>query len=363
MQLSLDQARRIAIQAQLLDGTATDVRSTVKRLGYLQLDPTNRVARSHLLVLWSRLGKYDPLELDRLLWQERALIEWRAFIYPAEHLPAIRSLMRRFASGDSRWQTQVGKWLHDNDSFRRYVLQELDRRGPRRSRDLEDRSVRSWPSSGWTGNRNVSQMLEFLWARGEIAVVGRMGSQRVWDLAERWYPETDVLSEEEADRFLAARTLRFLGVARQGPGVPVTIEGIKGTWVADPAYLETPDASVPDRTTVLSPFDRLIHDRERTEALFDFRYRLEIYVPKAQREYGYYVLPVLHGDRLVGRIDPELDRKRGILRIQAVHAQPGAPESAGEQLARTLRGLAGWLGANDVQYTAAVPAQWAEWLK
>jgi uncharacterized protein YcaQ len=349
-QISIEQARRIAVRAQILDGSAGNVLDTVRRIGYLQLDPTNRVAKSHLLVLWSRLGAYDPAELDRLLWEERSLFEWRAFIYPIEHLPAFRSLMRRYPEGDSGTADLIRRWVQENDSFRQYVLSELDRRGPLRSRDLEDRSVMPWPSTGWSNNRNVSQMLQILGRRGEVAIVGRQGAERVWDRAERWYPEGDTLSDDEADRVMAGWTLRALGIARRGPGTPVSIEGVAGEWVVDPMYLDAIDVPVPDRITLLSPFDRLIYDRERTVEIFGFRYRLEMYIPKAEREYGYFVLPVLRGDRLVGRVDPELDRKKHVLRVHAVYMEPGAPEGTAEMLDGALRDLARWLGASDVIY-------------
>jgi uncharacterized protein YcaQ len=164
--LSAEQARRIAVRAQLLDGSAADVLHTVRHLGNLQLDPTNRVARSHLLVLWSRLGSYDPSELERLLWQDRALFEWRAFIYPMDALPAIRSHMERLRREHAESPDGVGRWLRVNEPFRRYVLSEMRERGPLLSRDREDRAIEPWASTRWTGNRNVSQMLTFLAARG-----------------------------------------------------------------------------------------------------------------------------------------------------------------------------------------------------
>src|SRR5437588_8761619 len=211
IQLTAEGARRIAVRAQLLDGSATDVLDTVRHLGYLQLDPTNRVARSHLLVLWSRLGSYDPAELDRLLWQDRSLFEWRAFIYPMGALPAIRSHMERLRREHVESPERVGQWLRVNEPFRQYVLTEMRERGPLLSRDFEDRAIEPWASTGWTGNRNVSQMLTFLSARGEIAIVGRQGAQRLWDLAERWFPETKSLSDEEADRWFGQQRLRCLG--------------------------------------------------------------------------------------------------------------------------------------------------------
>ena len=168
--VTLPQARRAAVRAQLLDGSGRDVLDVVRRIGNLQLDPTARVAPSHLLVLWSRLGAFDPADLDRLLWEEKQLFEWRAFVYPIEDLPAYLSRMRRFPIGDSAWPRRVREWLRANTSFQNYVLRELERNGPLLSRELENRARVPWPSSGWTGNRNVSQLLEFLTARGEVAI-------------------------------------------------------------------------------------------------------------------------------------------------------------------------------------------------
>jgi uncharacterized protein YcaQ len=370
--LTAEQARRIAVRAQLLDGSATNVLDTVRHLGSLQLDPTNRVARSQLLVLWSRLGQYDSAELDRLLWQDRALFEWRAFLYPMESLPAIRSHMERLQSEDVQSPERVGQWLRVNDPFRQYVLAEMRERGPLLSRDLEDRAIEPWESRGWTGNRNVTQMLTFLAARGEIAIVGRQGAQRLWDLAERWFPEVTPLSDEDADRWLVRRRLQSLGVALRsaieqpdvvsytrrpltcpdivegGLAVPVAIEGVPGDWVADPDALAGMDAPLPARTTLLSPFDRLIHDRNRTDAIFGFQYKLEMYVPRDQRQYGYFVLPALHGDHLIGRVDPEFDRKAGVLRVHSLHLEPEAPGEARVLIEGALQDMAGWLGARDI---------------
>jgi uncharacterized protein YcaQ len=370
--LTAEQARRIAVRAQLLDGSATDMLDTVRHIRFLQLDPTNRVARTQFLVLWSRLGSYVPAELDRLLWEDRALFEWRAFLYPMDDLPAIRSQMERLRREHDEATEGVGRWLRVNEPFRQYVLAEMRERGPLLSRDFEDRAVEPWQSTGWTGNRNVSQMLTFLAARGEIAIVGRRGAQRLWDLAERWFPPTETLSDEEADLQLVRQRLRSLGIAlrsvveyphvvgytRQplacpdlvdsGIAVPVSIDGVAGDWVADRDALAMMDEPLPARTTLLSPFDRLIHDRDRTEALFGFRYKLEMYVPKDQREYGYFVLPALHGDRLIGRVDPEFDRRERVLRVHSLHLEPDAPDGARGLIEGALQELADWLGARDV---------------
>ena len=327
--VTADEARRIAVRAQALDGSATTVLDTVRRLGSLQLDPTARVAPTQFLVLWSRLGAYDTGELARLL-ADRELYEWLAFVYPSEALPALLSRMRRWPEGTTAWPTRVREWLAANASFRRYVLRQLERNGPLPSRRFEDRSKTPWPSSGWTGNRNVGQMLHFLVARGEIAVVGRERTQRLFDLAERWYGDTRPMPDADADAYFADRRFRALGVELR-----------KGAWTA---HSEADDGPV-ERTTLLSPFDRLIHDRARTEALFGFRYRMEIYVPKDRRRHGYFVLPILHGDRLVGRLDPEVDRKRSVLRINAVHWDGDAVP-----IENSVQSLAQFVGAGEIAW-------------
>ena len=256
-------------------------------------------------MLWSRLGPYDPAELDRLLWEKRKLVEWNAFIWPIEDLSLLRARMRTRKQGRSmryEWERRTAAFLKENASFRRYVLRELDKRGPLLARELEDRSARQRESHVWWGSRDVGIMLEILYGRGEVAIVGRRGKQRVWDLAARWYPpETERVTFADAERAFDEKRWRAAGVRL-----------VKGRWHAHP---DASDEPVGDRVTLLSPFDRLIHDRARAEALWDFRYRLEMYVPKAKREFGYYVLPILVGDRLVGRVEPVFDRKTGTLEV------------------------------------------------
>jgi uncharacterized protein len=299
------------------------------------------VAPAAQLVLWSRLGsRYDPAELDRLLWEKRSLVEWDAFVYPVEVLPLLRALMRR---RDRPIDHRIIAWLKEQGAFRRYVLRELDRRGPLLSREIEDHTAMKREAHRWWGERKMGLMLGCLNARGEVAVVGRQGKQRIWDLAERWYPETERVPLAEAKQLLLERRRRALGVWLE-----------KGRLHVHP---EADDQPVSKRTTLLGPFDRLVHDRARAEALWDFYYRIEIYVPAAKREYGYYVLPILHGDRLIGRLDPVHDKKAGELRVNAVYAEPGAPADAWPAVRAALDDLATWVGA-DVVKLPRLPRPW-----
>ncbi len=323
------EARQIAVRSQLLDGSATSVADAVRTLGFLQLDPIATVAPAQHLVLWSRLGaRYDRAELDRLLWEERALFEWDALVWPIEDLPLVRGLQRRWRTSTrynaERW---VRGFLAENRSFRQYVLRELERRGPLLSRELEDRSAGEREQHRWYGPRKVGLMLTALHLRGEVAVAGRDRGQRLWDLADRFLPHTEALPLPTAQRELEARRFRALGVRS-------TREG----WEAHP---DAVGGEVRDRVALLSPFDRLIHDRDRAEALFGFRYRLEMFVPPAKRQYGYYVLPILVGDRLVGRVEPRFDRRTETLEVLGTWGDTS-------RLGEALGGLAEWLGATRV---------------
>ncbi|MET8833032.1 crosslink repair DNA glycosylase YcaQ family protein [Micromonospora sp. NPDC004540] len=337
-------ARRIAVRAQLLDAhRPTDLLAVVDRLTFLQIDPTAAIAPNADLVAWTRLGTaYRPSDLTGALERDRSLFEHRAMVRPMTDL-------RLHLADMATWPEEGRRrdWLAANDAFRRYLLDLLREAGPLLSRDVEDRSVVPWPSTGWTNNRNVTQMLEFLAARGEIAVAGRVGRQRTWDLAERVYPPgTPAVAAEEARRLRDERLLRSLGVARPlvvgEAGEPAEIEGTSGPWRVDPAALD--GAPFTGRTALLSPFDRLVHDRKRALELFDFDYRLEMYVPKAQRRWGYFALPVLHHDRLVGKVDATADRKASVLRVDAVHRDVPFPAGLTAAVDAELSALAAWLG-------------------
>jgi uncharacterized protein YcaQ len=349
-EVSVIEARRIAVRAQLLDGSAADVLSTVRHLGRLQIDPIATVAPPQYLVLWSRLGPYDRAELDRLLWEERKLFEWNAFIYPIEDLPLIRALMRQ-PWGNAKWQQWQKNFMKEQSALRRYILRGLERDGPLPSRELEHHAARLDEKTVWWGTRaQMTWMLELLHIRGRIAVAGRLKGQRLWDLAERVYPPTETVPLAEARRILEEKRFRAQGVKLARRELVV--------------HPDAEDGRVPGaRVTFLSPFDGLVKNRDRAEALWDFLYRLEMYVPKAKREYGYYVLPILRGDRLVGRIEPAFDRKTGVLHVRGVFPEPSAPVGAGTGIASATRRLAKWLGATDIVYPRRIPAIWRKALR
>lgn len=314
-ELSRADARRIAVRAQLLDADRPDdLFDVVRRLTHLYYDPAAAVAPSADLILWSRLGsEYDPAELTTAL-AEQKLVELRGLIRPIEDVALYRAEMAAWDQpepGEPAWRQGLRDWVHDNDGFRLDLLERLRADGPLRSRDLPDTSVRPWRSTGWTNRRNVRQMLEFLVRRGEVALHGRENGDPLWDLAERVYPD-DIVPAAEALRRRDERRLRALGLVRpaalESPaepvGEPAVVDGVRGSWRVDPAQLGQPFEG---RTALLSPFDRLVYDRKRLAEVFEFDYLLEMYKPAAKRKWGYFALPILHGDRLVGKVDAEID--------------------------------------------------------
>ncbi|MDP9296556.1 MAG: winged helix DNA-binding domain-containing protein [Actinomycetota bacterium] len=403
--VSLESARRLAVSRQRLAGKPAPadregLLDVVRDLGCLQLDPISHVAKSHLLVTWSRLGPYDPTILDELLWQERQLFEYfahAAAIVLTEDYPIHRFQMRRAWTSEREYSRRIRGWVKTNGGLRRNILTQLRRRGPMRSRDFEDKSQTGWESDGWTKDRNVNRMLDILWTKGNIMVVGRTGADRWWDLTERWLPEwtpRQRLGDVQAVRRSSQRSLRALGVATPKhinlhftrfvyPNLPVVLarlqkEGViervevldaegtafPGEWFVHaedlPLLERLESGDCEPRTTLLSPFDNLICDRDRTELLWNFLYRAEFYTPKAKRVYGFYALPILYGERLIGRVNVFNDRKRGRLVIDRIFAEPEAPvgRESGAEIGSALRELAEFLHADAIELIGEAPASW-----
>jgi uncharacterized protein YcaQ len=350
MELTRQDARRIAVRAQLLDARPrADLVSVIRYLTFVQVEPTAYVAPTADVVLWSRLGAgYDPAELEAAMGRD--LFELNLMIRPMEDLALFKAEMAL----PPRYQS-TARWLDDNEEFRGDVLAQLEADGPLTARDIPDTSIVSWPSTGWNNNRNVMMMLECLAARGEIAVAGRVGRDRLWDLAERVYhADIPTIPLEEAKRIRDERRLRAQGVVPLStPDLPaettrigdagedVTIEGLKGKWRVDPAALGQPFEG---RTALLSPLDGLVRDRKRMATLFEFDYTLEMYKPAAKRRWGYWALPILHGDRLVGKLDAAADRERGTLVVHAIHEDEPFDAATAEAVRAEVTALAEWLG-------------------
>jgi uncharacterized protein len=331
-ELSRTEARRIAVRAQLLDNDRpVQLLDVVRRLTLLQSDATDVVAPSAELVAWSRLGPSYRSDLLTEGLRDGTLIELRGLIRPGEDIALYRAEMAEWpGSGDIvAWRQAQDDWVKINDDFRRDLLDRLDNEGPLTSRELPDSCLVPWTSSGWNNHRNVSIMIGFMEQRGEVAMAGRRGRDRLWDLASRVYPDNETVPLAEALRIRNERRLRSLGIVRaKGPdspvepmdvgevGEPAVIEGVRGQWRVDPMFLGQPFRG---RAAVLSPLDRLVYDRKRMVELFEFDYQLEMYKPAAKRRWGYYALPILYGDRLVGKVDATSDRNAGVLRVDAIH--------------------------------------------
>lgn len=332
--------------------------ATVQQLGFLQNDPTKAIARNADLVLWSRLGPgYSPEELGDAL-AGRALIEVTLLIRPAEDVALLRAEMERRRNPDQLdgWQKSVYEWVAANDACRRDILRRIAAEGPVVAGELPDTCVVPWRSTGWTNSRNVNQMLELLAARGEVATAGRRGNERLWDLAERIYPDDPVPPLEEARHRRNELRLRSLGIARgkaaQTPvepndvgavGVAVTIDGVRGKWRVDPPQLEAVDEPFSGRTALVSPLDRLVYDRKRLTELFDWEYALEMYKPVAKRRWGFWTMPILIGDEFVGKLDATADRKAGVFRVDAIHPDTEITPTMQKSIDAELTDLAAWL--------------------
>lgn len=395
--ISKTEARRLAIVRQHLAAprevaVEENLMKVLRSLRYLQLDPVSVVAPSHELVLWSRFGAGAVPLLDDLLWRQRSLFEYWvscAAIVLTEDYPLHRAFMNAYPP------SRIAGWMNANASLREHILQRLQEDEALPTSAFEDLSTVPWKSSGWTADRNVERMLQFLWLGGSVMVTGRAAGQRLWALTEAHLPpETDraALPMDMAIAAAVEHSVRTLGVAREADVkqyffrlesrvplrsaldrlqnerkvIPVEIDGeaSRQTWFAHVDSLQELDAiragNWEGRTTLLSPFDNLISDRDRTERLWGFSFRNEMYVPKAKRQYGYYLLPILHDDQLVGRVAPKVDRRRNVLTIEGLYLEPDVrpTEDLYHAVTEQINDLAAFAGAETVEYSSQVPESW-----
>ena len=405
IELTVEEARRLAIVKQRLGKpqpkpTAAGLRQVARDLRAIQFDPINVVDRTQNLTFRSRVGTFDRAVLDRLLWEEKFLFSYwahAASFVLTEDLPIHRYRMRHVYDGDFDWTRKAKAWMVENRSLRNHIVRKLEREGPQRARDFEDRSTEGWRTSGWNEGRNVGRMLDMLWLMGKIVIAGRVGIDRVWDLTDRWLPEwapKDRLTQRQVLETAVQYSLKALGVATPQhikehfisgdyPGLAAVLRSLEKKGLIHPArvldaegkplpgkwYIHDDDLrtaaklgpEITPRTTLLSPFDNLIRNRKRTELMFDFHYRIEIYVPKTQRKYGYYSLPILHHDRLIGRVDPKVDRTRGVLVVNSLHFEPGIspdPEIGGS-VADAIAELADFVADGNLELKpSVVPRPW-----
>ncbi|MEK6207532.1 MAG: crosslink repair DNA glycosylase YcaQ family protein [Chloroflexota bacterium] len=387
--MTLAEARSLAVHAQLLDRpqrrSARALLETVEHLGNLQLDPTNVVARNHLLVLWSRHGAFDRAAFDQLMWKDKTLYETISYILPTSDRPLHEVRVRAIRRGEGPpYVARINTWVKKNERLRRDVLARLKKHGSLPLTAFEDRAIDSWTSSGWNADRNVSQMLSFLMRLGHVAVGGRAGGKKMWTRAESWLPRARPMPAKAAARAATERALGAYGVAtfrdlgyfralgwfvtpdalaaleRDGTARRVAIEGLRGPHFALTSSLRRrPHPS--ERTTLLSPFDNLLIDRERTELLFGMRYRMEIYVPKHLRVRGFWAMPILHRDQLIGTVDPKVDRERGRLEVLRLHLERDAPRdrSVRRAIEDAVDDLAAFAGASDVVWPKGIASSYS----
>lgn len=382
--ISLAMARRIALGAQGFNDPGPNsvpdrrhLARVLSRTGLLQIDSVSAVVRAHYMPLYSRLGPYPLALLDNAaVSRKRAVFEYwahEASFLPVETYPLMRWRMQRAEQGDEMY-LGLAKWGRERKAMIDEIYKEVADRGPIAASDIEGHKG----NGGWWGWSEAKHAFEWLFWAGRITTAYRRGFERYYDLPERVLPQAvldlPVPSVEDAHRELLRISARAHGIATYGdlrdyfrlaPGdtkdriaelvetgelLPVKVEG----W-DKPAYLHK-DARFPRRIearALLAPFDPVVFERTRTEKLFGFRYRIEIYTPAEKRQYGYYVLPFLLGDRIVARVDLRADRPAGVLRVHAAYAEAGAPAETAAQLFDELKQMQAWLGLEAIEVTPA----------
>ncbi|MER9867789.1 winged helix-turn-helix domain-containing protein [Mesorhizobium sp. M0136] len=382
--ISLRMARRIALAAQGFNdprpaGTPDrrHLARVLARTGLLQIDSVSAVVRAHYMPLYSRLGPYKLALLDdAAITRKRMVFEYwahEASFLPVETYPLMRWRMQRAERGEEMY-SGLAKWGREHAAYIEEIYRQVVDHGPIAASALEGQKG----NGGWWGWSHAKHAFEWLFWAGRITTAHRRGFERFYDLPERLLPPAvlalPVPCPEDAHRELLRISARAHGVATAGdlrdyfrlsPAdikgrieelveagelLPVSVDGWSKT-----AYLHK-NARLPRRTearALLAPFDPVVFERSRTERLFDFHYRIEIYTPAEKRRYGYYVLPFLLGDSIVGRVDLRADRPAGVLRVHAAYAEPGAPPQTAAELFEELKQMQGWLGLERIEVTAA----------
>jgi uncharacterized protein len=352
--LTRDEARRIVVRAQLLDAQRPgDVVEVAEQLGYIKIDPTSTIAPCEQTVLWSRIGwSYEAGQLIKAVEIDRLLFEFDGAFRPMSLLPLMLPGMRSWPRRESTRQ-----WLEANGRFRRDVLARLRSDGPLLAADIPDTAQVSRAPDGWSGSNQVPTMLDFLMRQGEVAVVGREGRTRRWDLAERVYPsDLPVYDEADAAHLLDECRLQAAGIARQkspwtpigAAGEPAAIEGLRTKWRVDPEAIAALERDEGGRVAFLNPYDGMLFDRPRLRDIFEFEYVLEQFKPKPQRKYGFFAHPILFGDRFVGMLDAEVDRAQELLRVNALHEFVPFDADEEEIVRAEIAELGDWLGVTVV---------------
>ncbi|WP_292834024.1 crosslink repair DNA glycosylase YcaQ family protein [Microbacterium sp.] len=350
-ELSRDDARRLVVRAQLLDADRPgDVVEVAEQLAAIKIDPTATIAPSEQTILWSRIGwSYEPGQLRKAVEQDHLLFEHDGHFHAGSLLPARVARMQRHV-----FRAQAAQWLAANARFRADVLAALRAEGPLLAAQIADTSqVAHASESGWYGSNQVPRMLELLARAGEVAIVGREGRLRRWDVAERAFPrDLPELDYDDAGRILDQRRLQAAGLAKQkspwtpvgDAGEPARVEGSNWKWRVDPAAAAALADDAGGRVAILNPYDGMLFDRPRLKELFEFDFVLEQFKPRAQRVFGYFAHPILVGDRFVGLLDAQLDKKKETLEVNAVHELLGFDDEEREMVHAEIRDLAEWAG-------------------
>ncbi len=407
---TMEAAKRLTISKQFLAENAPEgsfdnkLKTIIRTIGYIQWDPVTIVAPSHLISIWSRIGRFSWSDLDKIMWEEKeVLFNWvpTAWIVLAEDYPIFYSLMMRYPESMRKgWASHAEtarKFLQDHDELKGKVINRL-REGPAETGQFKDFGNRKISQDGWSSGNEVTQLLFHLHMSGEVMVFGHSANQNVWSLTDDFLPHSvkkTIFPVVELEKLMAVRGLRALGVAseydiyryfvrgrytdikgtlrklvEQGKVVKVMLQGQPKSkqFYLLPEDRRTLDSIMSDkwepRLSLISPFDNLITLRDRTQRFFNFNYVLEQFAPKEKRKYGTYVLPILWGSDLVGRIDAKFEKTQKILNVNGVFAEPehGKDSIIGDRLEDRVKSFADFLGAEKVIYGEIKPEKWAKHL-